>query len=59
MTKKKRQKDKERSTKYTHKTKDQVTRTLLKTGSELRCVISSTPRHARVRTHDVSGDLHS
>ena len=27
--------DKQRNTKYTHKTKDRVTRTLLKTGGEL------------------------
>ena len=32
MTPKKVQKDKHRSTKHTHKTKDRVTRTLLKTG---------------------------
>ena len=31
------QKDKQRSTKHTHKTKHPVTRTPLKTGSELRC----------------------
>ena len=31
------QKDKQRSTKHTHKTKDRVTRTPLKTGGELRC----------------------
>ena len=31
------QKDKQRSTKHTYKTKDRVTRTPLKTGSELRC----------------------
>ena len=31
------QKDKQRSTTHTHKTKDRVTRTLLKTGGELRC----------------------
>jgi hypothetical protein len=30
------QKDKQRSTKHTYKTKDRVTRTLLKTGGELR-----------------------
>ena len=30
-------KDKQRSTKHTHKTKDRVTRTPLKTGGELRC----------------------
>ena len=31
------QNDKQRSTKHTHKTKDRVTRTPLKTGGELRC----------------------
>jgi hypothetical protein len=31
------QKDKQRSTKHTYKTKDLVTRTPLKTGSDLRC----------------------
>jgi len=31
------QKDKQRSTKHTHKTKDRVTRTPLKIGGELRC----------------------
>ena len=31
------QKDKQRSTKYTYKTKDRITRTPLKTRSELRC----------------------
>ena len=30
-------KDKQRSTKHTHKTKDRVTRTQLKTGGELSC----------------------
>ena len=35
--KKKVQKDKQRSTKHTYKTKDRVTRTPLKTGGELRC----------------------
>ena len=42
--KEKAQKDKQRSTKHTHETKDRVTRTLLKAGSEIRCsgrVISS------------------
>ena len=34
---KKVQKDKQRSTKHTYKTKDRVTRTPLKTGGELRC----------------------
>jgi hypothetical protein len=36
MAKKKVQKDKQRSTKHTHKTKDRVTRTPLKTGGELQ-----------------------
>ena len=37
MTKKEKvQRDKQRSTKHTHKTKDRVTRTPLKTGGELR-----------------------
>jgi len=36
-TKEKEQKDKQRSTKHTYKTKDRVTRTPLKTGGELRC----------------------
>ena len=31
------QKDKQRSTKHTHKTKDRVTQTPLKTGGKLRC----------------------
>jgi len=31
------QKDKQRSTKHTHKTKDRVTRSQLKTGDELKC----------------------
>ena len=35
--KEKGQKDKQRSTNHTHKTKDRVTRTPLKTGDELRC----------------------
>jgi len=35
--KEKGQKDKQRSTKHTHKTKDRVTRTPLNTGAELRC----------------------
>ena len=35
--KKKVQKDKQRSTKHTYKTKDRVTRTPLKIGGELRC----------------------
>jgi hypothetical protein len=36
-TKEKGQKNKQRSTKHTHKTKDWVTRTPLKTGGERRC----------------------
>ena len=36
MAKEKAQKDKQRSTKHTYKTKDRVTRTLLKTGGELQ-----------------------
>jgi hypothetical protein len=35
------QKYKQRSTKHTYKTKDRVTRTLLKIGAELRCFGSS------------------
>jgi len=35
--KEKRKKDKQRSTKHTHKIKDRVTRTPLKTGDERRC----------------------
>ena len=37
MAKRKSTKDKQRYTKHTHKTKDRVTRTPLKTGDELRC----------------------
>ena len=37
LKKKKRKKDKQRLTKLTHKTKDRVTRTPLKSGGELRC----------------------
>jgi hypothetical protein len=37
MAKRKTQKDKQRSTKQTYKTKDRVTRTPLKTGGELSC----------------------
>jgi len=37
--KEKGQKDKQRSTKHTHKTKDRVTRTPLQTGGELRCFV--------------------
>ena len=37
MTKENVQKDKQRSTKHTYKTKDRVTRIPVKTGGELRC----------------------
>ena len=37
IAKEKVQKDKQRSTKHTYKTKDRVTRTPLKTGGEFRC----------------------
>ena len=37
MKRTKGQKDKQRSTKHTHKTEDRVTRTLLKTRDELMC----------------------
>jgi hypothetical protein len=37
MVKRKSTKDKQRSTKHTHKTKDRVTQTSLKIGGELRC----------------------
>ena len=37
LLKEKVQKDKQRFTKHTHKTKDRVTRTPLKTGGELGC----------------------
>jgi len=38
--KEKEQKNKQRSTQHTHKTKDRVTRTPLKTGDELKCNIA-------------------
>jgi len=37
VKRKKVQKDKQRSTKHAHETKDRVTRTPLKTGGEFRC----------------------
>jgi len=37
MVKRKGQMDKQRSTKHTHKIKDRVTRTAVKTGGELGC----------------------
>jgi len=39
MAKRKVQKDKQRSTKHTHKSKDRITRTPLKSGGELRLEI--------------------
>ena len=38
MAKEKVQKDKQRSTKHTHKTKDRVTRTPLKTGQNMSMI---------------------
>ena len=60
MAKRKVQKDKQRSAKYTYKTKDRVTRTPLKTGDELRssgrvsssCSTSDT-RHVNLVTNPV------
>jgi hypothetical protein len=60
MPKEKVQKDKQRCTKHTHKHKDRVTRTTLKTGSELRFFgrVSSTcstrgTRHVNIVTNPV------
>jgi hypothetical protein len=39
MAKRQKQKDKQRSTNNTHKTKDRATPTQIKTESELRCVL--------------------
>jgi hypothetical protein len=50
------QKDKQRSTKHTHKTKDRVTRTPLKTWGELRCsgrVSTSGTRRVNLVTNSV------
>jgi hypothetical protein len=47
--KEKLQKDKQRSTKDTHKTKNRVKRTPLKTGGELRCYGSRACIHSRSR----------
>jgi hypothetical protein len=54
------QKDKQRSTKHTHKTKDRVTRAPLKTGGEFKCsgrINSSCPtsgtRRVNIVTHPV------
>ena len=53
--KKKVQKDKQRSTKHTYKTKDRVTRTPLKTGGELRCFgrVSSSCSTSSTRRVDI------
>jgi hypothetical protein len=61
-TKEKRQKDKQRSTKHTHKTKDRVTRFPLKIGGELRysgrvsssCSTSGTRRVNLVTTPEIN-----
>jgi hypothetical protein len=54
------QKDKQRSTKYTYKTKDRVTWTPLKTGGELRCsgrvsssCSTSDTRHVNLGTNNI------
>jgi len=58
---KKGQKDKQRSTKHIHKTKDRITRTPLKTGGELMCpgMVSSScstsgTRHVALVTNQVT-----
>ena len=55
MAKRKGQKDKQRSTKYTYKTKDRVTRTPLTTGGELRCSgrVSSSCSTSSIRRVDL------
>jgi len=52
--KKKVQKDKQLSTKHTHKTKDGVTRTPLTTGGELRCSGSVSSSCSTSDTHRVN-----
>jgi len=60
------QKDKQRSTKHTYKTKDRVTRTSLKTGVELRCSwrvsnscsTSDTRRVNLVKTLNLSNNMY-
>jgi hypothetical protein len=56
--KKRYKKDKKRSTKHTHKTKDRVTRTPLKTGVELTCSrrVSSCCSTSYSRHGDIPGD---
>ena len=54
------QQDKQRSTKYTHKAKDRVTRTPLNTGGELRCtgrVSSSCPTSGTRRVNLVTNPV--
>jgi hypothetical protein len=51
--------DKQRNTKYTHKTKDRVTRTLLKTGVELignsaLFLVNYHIQHATINDHNVN-----
>ena len=56
----KKKKYKQRSTKHTHKTKDPVTRTPLKTGGELRCsgrVSSSCPTSGTRRVNLVTNPV--
>jgi hypothetical protein len=48
------QKDKQRSTKHTYKTKDRVTRTPLKTGGELRCSGRVSSSCSTSGTHNVN-----
>jgi hypothetical protein len=48
------QKDKQRSTKHTHKTKDRVTRNPLKTGDEFRCSRRESDSCSTSRTHSVN-----
>ena len=48
------QKNKQRSTKHTHKTKDRVTRTLLKTGGELGCSGTVSSSRSTSGTHRVN-----
>jgi hypothetical protein len=47
-------KDKQRSTKHTHKTKDRVTRTPLKTGGDLRCSGRVSISYSTSGTHRVN-----
>ena len=51
------QNDKQRSTKHTHKTKDRVTRTPLKTEGELRCSRTGAPEVVS-SSYSTSGSHH-